>query len=373
MKIRTSLPIILSVVTVIALSAVATGAYAQQLPLFRTGDMYVRYVNFFVYAGAPVLPTTFLQQGFVQFPAIRGEGIAFDVAGNLYVGAGGKGAVGGLKIYPRDFDFDSPQPIGEFELPGGEPPVRAMNIALRPPDQVFACNPIRPDAELLVFGTAVLESPTLDHRWAIPLTTGGECRGIAFDKHGQLWVTSYLRLIRLTVDAQGKPIESASFSPGGNPFALAFQPATDRLFYTAINSNEFAVLDPTNPGERIATITNVCDNANNSPRAIAFDTLGNLYVGCANHDGATTAIVAFPARLLGVSLQGSIDSANLSGLVKWEEPALGKGGVYIAFKPSSPSGSVIPTVSSWGLIVLALMLALGAKLYFGRRHPEATE
>ncbi len=32
----------------------------------------------------------------------------------------------------------------------------------------------------------------------------------------------------------------------------------------------------------------------------------------------------------------------------------------------------IPTVSAWGLIVLTLMLAVPAKLYFGRRHPEPT-
>lgn len=31
----------------------------------------------------------------------------------------------------------------------------------------------------------------------------------------------------------------------------------------------------------------------------------------------------------------------------------------------------IPTVSAWGLMVLALMLAVAAKLYFGRRHPAA--
>lgn len=53
------------------------------------------------------------------------------------------------------------------------------------------------------------------------------------------------------------------------------------------------------------------------------------------------------------------------------------GGAGLAFDNFNATGvgrpPPIPTVSAWGLIVLALMLAAGITLYFGRRHPEPTE
>ena len=37
-----------------------------------------------------------------------------------------------------------------------------------------------------------------------------------------------------------------------------------------------------------------------------------------------------------------------------------------------PAGDAIPTTSTWGIVVLALMLVTGARLYFGRRRTAST-
>jgi hypothetical protein len=39
--------------------------------------------------------------------------------------------------------------------------------------------------------------------------------------------------------------------------------------------------------------------------------------------------------------------------------------------PDCLEAEFIPTVSTWGLLVLALLLLTGAKLYFGRQHVAA--
>lgn len=364
MKIRTSLPIILSVVTVIALSAVATGAYAQRRPLFDTGDMYVRGLSITAYAGEG-LPTTFSRQGLVLFPAIRGQGIAFDAAGNLYVGTGTRGGEVGLEIYPCDLDFDNPKPIGKVVVP---PPGHGVHyLALRPPDQVFACHTLRP-GELLVFGTEDPRNPTLDYRWPIPGVEGQPCGVIAFDRKGHLWVTSFVRLIKLTLNPlTGEPTLSASFIPVGGLSGLAFEPKTERLFYGG--SNFVAVVDPEAPLVRIATITNVCDFAGGNPGDLVFDSSGNLYVGCrvtATHQ--EPEVVVFSAALLGVNLAGTKDAKDLLGVFRLVDKDPRVGAAFIAFKPSKASPCPIPTVSEWGMVVMTLLLLTAGKIYFARRR-----
>ena len=128
--------------------------------------------------------------------------------------------------------------------------------------------------------------------------------------HGSLWVTAYQRLIKLTLDVGGNPTSSEYFSPGGNPYGVAIEPGSGRIFYTAINANFIAVLDPTNPAQSAAMITNVCDSGINSPRYMAFGQQGDLFVTCARYEGATADIVAFPGESL-VGIQGTWAGAAL--------------------------------------------------------------
>ena len=41
-------------------------------------------------------------------------------------------------------------------------------------------------------------------------------------------------------------------------------------------------------------------------------------------------------------------------------------------KFSEYSGKSLPTVSQWGLVVMTLLLAMGGKVYFGRRRAMRT-
>jgi hypothetical protein len=287
------------ILAAMVLIATSAASLAQQLPLAPTGDLY---------AGWSLLESLDVSNlnGIVPKESrnTSGEGFTFDPAGNLYVG------VNGLDIYDTLFNL-----IGHAEAPP-TPSARSYFVALRRPGQLFACNPVRtPFARLFVFDTGNLQNPTLTNTVDIPLSDafgGLECRALAFDSSDHLWVTGYAHLIKLTLDPAGNPIGAERFyQEAGNPFGLAFQPSTGLLFYSGVNSNLVAVVDPVNPSVVRGTITNVCDNANNSPLSIAFSSSGNMFVGCSNYDSAATDIVAFPAAQL-VSITGVADASTLA-------------------------------------------------------------
>ncbi len=260
-------------------------------------------------------------------PAIPGEGIALDGLGNLYVG------VQGLAIYDTNFNL-----IGQAVM---NDPVsnRSLTVAVRA-GQAFACNPVRlfppdlPFARLFVFDTQDLQNPTLSRIVNIPFTDkfgGTECRGIKFDDEGHLWITVFAALIKLTLDPTGNLTGAEEFSTIGiaNVIDIAFQPVTGRIFHSAVNQNFFGLLEPTNPLQPIAQVTNVCDNAFNSTAAMAISNSGDLFVGCSNAVGATTDIVAFSAAAL-ANINGAVDASALVP-IKIAVPEL-NGGRFLVVK-----------------------------------------
>lgn len=241
-------------------------------------------------------------------PAIPGEGIDLDGAGNLYVG------IQGLAIFDANFNL-----IGQTLV---NDPIsnRSLSVAVRP-GQVFACNPVRlfppdlPFARLFVFNTQDLQNPTLTRIVNIPFTDkfgGSECRAVKFDEEGHLWVTAHAALIKLTLDPAGNLIGEEEFSTAGIATAvgIAFEPGTGRIFHTAVNSNFVRAVEPTNPNQEIARIINVCDNEILSTLTMDFSNSGDLFVSCANVLGATTDIVAFPAAAL-ANINGIVDASAL--------------------------------------------------------------
>ncbi|HEV8130493.1 MAG TPA: fibronectin type III domain-containing protein [Acidobacteriota bacterium] len=336
------------ITVVVAWGALTIPAFGQQLPLVPTGDLFAydafNLVGFDVSDLNAITVKEILLSPRIPNPE---AGIAFDALGNFYVGVQGR-----LDIYDTHFNL-----IGQAGV--ADPARHHMFVALRPPGQAFGCQAVAPPfSQLLVFNTANLQNPTLSNMVNIPFTEqfgGSLCSGIAFDATGHLWVTSFLQLIKLTLDAAGNPTAAQDFFPGGNPNALAFQPATGRLFWSGVNYNFIGVADPANPTLRIATITNVCDIASSSPFMIAFSSSGDMFVSCSNDEPpATTDIVAFSGIGL-ANLTGTVDASNL-GPVKVARSELNGGG-FLAFKPITrptwPPGSTL-TASNIDLTSLTL-------------------
>jgi hypothetical protein len=308
------------------LGGLAGSGSAQPLPSFSTGDLFVRSVaDVAIYDVTD--PDAVTLKEFLPAPTIPGQGLAFDAAANLYVGVGD-----GLDVYDSALSrVGHAAVVDSFST-------NTRFLALRP-DQAFACNPVRKPptlhARLFVFDITDPSSPAHTNTVNIPDTDrfgGSECRSIAFDATGNLWVTAFSHLIKLTLDAAGNPTWLGSFLPGGNPYGLAFQPLTGRLFYSAVNENYISIVDPAvDASIRIATLTNVCDNANNSPTTIAFGSGGDMFVGCSTFDGATTDFVVFRAATL-VGLIGTTEASTL-GAIKVERPELSGGGNYLALRP----------------------------------------
>ena len=300
------------ILAVVACASLATISHAQELynhqadlSIFDVSDLSAITLKL-------SLPT----------PAIPGEGIALDGPGNLYVG------INGLAIFDANFNL-----IGQA-IVNDPTSNRAITVAVRP-GQVFACNPVRlPFARFFVFDTQDLQNPTLSRIVNIPFTgasAGSACGGIKFDEEGHLWVTASHALIKLTLDPAGNLIGAEEFSTFGIATAadIAFQPGTGRIFHSAVNENFFRVLEPTNPNQEIARITNVCDTAIHSTAGMAFSNSGDLFVGCGNALGATTDIVAFPTAAL-ANINGSVDASTLSPVKVLVPGSFGAG--YFAVK-----------------------------------------
>lgn len=324
------------IIAIVAWGALTIPAFAQQLPLVPTGDLYAFDAFNLVRFDVSNLNAITVKEILLSPRIDPGAGIAFDASGNLYVGEHGR-----LDIYDTNLN-----PIGRAGVV--DPLSHHMFVALRPPGQAFGCQVVAPPfSQLLVFDTTNPHDPALTNIANIPFTDqfgGGSCGGIAFDAAGHLWVTTFLQLVKLTLDGAGNPIAAEDFFPGGNPNALAFQPATGRLFWAGVNYNFIGIADPANPAIRIATITNVCDIASSSPFMIAFSTSGDMFVSCGNDEPtATTDIVAFSGIQL-ANLAGTVDASDLAP-VKVALPEL-HGGGFLAFRPLGilpnwPSGSTL--------------------------------
>lgn len=69
-----------------------------------------------------------------------------------------------------------------------------------------------------------------------------------------------------------------------------------------------------------------------------------------------------PLATEGICTDGVIQSVCQGDRLTWTK------GASRASVPCDPEFQIIPAVSEWGLVVLALMLLIGATLYYGQRE-----
>lgn len=307
---------------IIILNALVASTHAQLLPLAPTGQLFAMPSGFWGslhrYCVSDQNDISLKQ----SWDPLFGEGLAFDPQGNLFVPSAG------LKIYDPNINL-----IGQAEItdPIGN---RSFEIVIRSPNQVIVGNPVRsPHARLFIFDTSDLTHPVHINTVNIPFTDdfgGSESRGLAFDADGNLWVAAYSQLIKLGLDANGNPVTASRvFSAVGNPMGLAFQPSTGLLIYGAGNALVF--VDPANAGVPIAVVEHVGDNEVYQALLMAFNSQGDLFVGCSDLFGGTTDIAIFRAESL-VNLSGTMEASVLTP-VRVSRPELHDFATFIAFQP----------------------------------------
>ncbi len=310
--------------------AVHVFAPSYEIPRFETGDLFVFDASAAAKTAGAVPP----YWPFWRFDApspdqvplggncdISGLGFAFDSDGNLYVGKGGK--TGTLEVYDRNF-----QKLGEAAKITGQLPAHP---AFRRDGQLVAVHPTSQPALLLVYDVSDPSNAQLARSEEIPFTADGGGQGLAVQRDGRVWIGASSALVRLDLDASGAIVGAQSFALAVNPAALCFQPSTGRLIIGAANS--LVLVDPADPTTTLATITDLSPVAANTPGQMAFDSAGNLFVGCGNEDGGAGGdadIVAFAAASLD-GLAGTHTAASL-GAVAHHFTGM-DGGVCLAFKP----------------------------------------
>jgi len=152
-----------------------------------------------------------------------------------------------------------------------------------------------------------------------------------FDAAGNLWVSGFGQLIKLTLDAAGVPQTSQIFPLTGHPIDVAFDPISDRLFYAWVNQNAVQVLDPSDPSQVLANITGLCNVVTDSPGSLTFDASGNLFVSCEYPPD----IVVLPHNsLLGIS--GVVDASTL-GMIEVDVPEMANSAKWLAVSPLTVS------------------------------------
>ena len=86
----------------------------------------------------------------------------------------------------------------------------------------------------------------------------------------------------------------------------------------------------------------------------------------------TADLDAYPPPFTGYHFQDNAAVAG-TGIADWVplyDPVEGHS-LDLAFVITCDMGDAIPTVSEWGLVVLALLLLVGGKLYYGSRRSQA--
>lgn len=124
------------------------------------------------------------------------------------------------------------------------------------------------------------------------LTQLSEPRGLAFDSHGDLYVTSRDSVLSFAHSADGNVPPAGSIS-GLNtqlsgPFGLTFDPA-DRLFVSSLNADRLTVYTPGASGD-VAPVRTLSgsDTGLSNPWGLALDGSGNLIVASFGGDSVET-------------------------------------------------------------------------------------
>jgi PKD repeat protein len=302
--------IIRSLLVLVALGTLATSTYGVSNPPFQTGELFVAAPDFYsldVDDLNDIRVTSSIFQAAIPDWVGYANAVTFDVSGNLYVGKDDR-----LTVYDRHYNMLGRQIISD--------PVntRVFSITMRRPGQAVACNPARPYARLFIFDVSDPHNPTLANIVEeVPGTLNGECRNIAFDDTGHLWLTSYGTLSKFTLDDAGNISNFEVYSTGGpsvayqfqggyyNPHDIAFHPGTGKMVFSAVNDNLLVITRPNDPTQSYAKITNVCDSVDNSPGSLAFNSAGDLFVSCSGADK-----LAYSSNTI-ATLSGIVDSASV--------------------------------------------------------------
>ena len=295
-----------------------------QLPFFVTGDLFAisGQTHWLLRIDADD-PTDLSLIGACNLPS---HGIIFDEDGRLY-----RTFYNSLKVYDRNFQL-----LGEALVSDSGSPI-LQGPVIRKPGQVIACDRAAVPTRLMVFDTTDPSDPV--HTLTTDIGSG-VCSSIAVAANGDLWLSASGGLLLVRLDDPGNLVSVELFSTyPTNPVGIAFQASTGRMFLGALNANKIEVVDSSEPTTPLAVITDVCDTVNNNPGWLAFDSSGNLLVGCSNSGPDNfTDVVGIPAASL-AGLTGTVTAASL-GAVRFEaedSTNTWNGASILAFKPKGKS------------------------------------
>lgn len=262
------------------------------------------------------------------------NGIAIGPDGHLYVGNGDEPKV--LRFHGRTGGF-----IDEFingSTPGGLTSCRA--IAFGPDGHLYvnsavSDNVLKYDGATGGFLGVAASGSGLDG----PV-------GLAIAANGHVFVGAALSNAVYEFDAAGGFVRTLTCGPGfSNATGLLFHP-DGRLLVAGSVSNNVVSYDL---GSGTCLGTFASGGTLNIPIAMTLSSEGNLLVGSFGNDSVKKYSIADGSFL------GTFITSGLGGL---------DGTHNFAYLPDAP----VPTVSTWGLMVMGLLLACAATAMIVRRH-----
>jgi hypothetical protein len=269
-------------------------------------------------------------------PAAYSSGFVIDPDGNLVQAFNLSQTRGSLRVYDPDLNL-----LGSVEVdPAAFGGVNSFMLGLDigPSGRVYACNPARgPQARIFVFDVQEPTAPRLLNVEDIPPVLpnfGVECRGPTLDSDGVLWVFGngyYGDLTKMTFDSEGDLTAYETFERRGGHY-MAFEPGTQRLFWSWINNNHIQFVERSDPSAQPGMITDVCEpGAYWTPGYLKFDSRGNLFVGCSNYpEPYSTDLVVFTReQLAGLTLGATATAASLNPVRYEDEFLRGAGQMFI--------------------------------------------
>jgi hypothetical protein len=335
-------------ITAVAIAMLAVGplpasADGPPLPDFPTGDLWSRANNVHIrydVSGDPTIKQWWGASWIIPY----GYGVAFDSDGYLYLPVA-HGEARGIFVYDRDPETWARGDSWYFE-PVGKAPLESEGIGdvVITGDRLIASSNTR--AAVYVFDIADPFNPVFLHDIDLSeLWEYGSVGDIAVDGDGDIWLAPYQALLRISVDPRGTVVNHDLYRwLPDNTGAIAVEEGTGRLFYSAVNFDYISIRDRLDPWTELARITHVCGHLtqndvshNHNPGQLAFDSGGDLFVGCSGYTPDGTDVVRFPRG----ELQGIAGSVEASSLEQDRFSGPSNGGGFLAFRPAEDAGSLL--------------------------------
>jgi hypothetical protein len=353
-----------TIVLVAVLGLLAAGAPAAfgedpPVPDFVTGDLYARGGGWLAAYDVtdPLDPVVIDEWNSPTFT--WGSGLAFDREGYMYLPV--HHPTPGLMIFDKDPStwVVTPHyatPLGFAPVTGGVDGAPHSVVLRHDGTQAIGCGTYH--GRLYVFDTTDVANPQFVRSVDLGMYDGFNC-ALAYDSDGSLWVSAYGILYELEIDADGEIVSWVKHTGFGlNPGQFAFEPGTHHLYFSVVNGDAVSIRDPAAMGTEIARITDVCTEPIHNPLGIAFDSLGNLFVGCSGYDLSPHMAVIEGDALVG--LTGTVTREALGGVLITNHPA-----GSLAFRPAGTPDALtemlLDDLADLGLAD-GTYTALGAKL-----------